>query len=252
METMTTPEVKPIDSLKEFVKQSTTPAIEPKPEQISTGNTSLSDNDFLSTGKHTTEQGFSMGDNAKTPITGGNGLNTNTGSNVRPMGTMIPNAGKFACSLQDFVFPALIVWATRSYGYDAKKGDLKLTKEDKDVLVPAWDAYLMSVNINFDKPIYQLMIAIGLTYGSKFLDDEMNFKFKKIVKTAKQPGVPSDIKVTAENYNEVFDLEREKMIKETRGKIRKSRDVVIKVLTEQGEFKRLDKELRLRHGIKTA
>jgi hypothetical protein len=210
------------------------------------GKSVLPDSDFMNTGKHTQDPLFNPSGNAKTIEMPGIKPGTGQAGNIRPIGQLVPNAGKFATTLLDMLLPACIIFFARQAGYITKKEALKLNKEEKETLAPAFENYLNSININFDKPIYQLLIVLGLVYGSKFMEGDIQFTKGKITPDKKQ----LDIKVTNENYAQVFDLEREKLITQYIGKWKKSRMTTIKSLTDQGFFKTLDKELRLRHGIK--
>lgn len=259
-----TNDISVVDNLKSFIQGSQPKEAEPglsqpKSEINPASGSGLSDSDFLNTGKHTISQPFNMGDTSK----GTPGANTGFGtapSNIKSIGQIVPNSGKFAVILiHEMAIPALTIWVSKNVGYKCDKAGLKLTKEDKEVLIPAWEGWLNSLNINIEKPIYQLLLALGFVYGSKWMDGTL--KFEKVKKTdIKKPepvnsenthmAIGDDTKVTEENYQTVFEVERENLIDKVRKERRRGRKDAMDFLQKNAQFKLLDKNLRLKYGLK--
>lgn len=208
------------------------------------GGTGLSDQEFLNTNKHTKDPLFSLPNAPGTPST--------PGTTSKPLTQVIANSGKFATTLiHEMAVPALAVWVLAFFRKQTNREGWKVTKEDKDILVPAWEGYLASVNVNFDKPIYQLMIAIAFCYGSKFMEGTIKIEDKKRTtagSVAKDLDAMPD-KVTKENFPQALMAEREELILATNRKRKNSRKSNIKWLEETGAFKRLEQALRDKYNI---
>lgn len=240
-----------VNELDKFAQSgNTNPAIDKKVIPESSPGQTIKDNDFLNTGSHTkTEQG-----NATNPANPANATGTTPATAPAKTSNVLGNSGKLAVTLiHEIVIPALVVWVCSMFKKHVDKESLKLSKEDKEVLTPAWQDYLNSVNISFDKPIYQLLLAIGFTYGSKFMDGSIKITEMKAVSISKTDAITkAPDKVTEENYKDVFDIEREALIGETMKVKRQKREKIIAFLQQSGALKRLDKALRKKYNLSIA
>jgi hypothetical protein len=188
-----------VDDLKNFAASQPpqTPGNDQQPPGESPQGQTLNEGDFLNTGDH-----------AKTGAEN-NASGANTANTAQPIpGTqqktsnVLGNSGKLAVTLvHDTILPALFVWVCAMFKKELEKDSLKLTKEDREILIPAWQDYLNSVNISFEKPIYQLLVAIGFTYGAKFMDGTVKIKDKRapVVSASEAITKVPDV-VTRENF----------------------------------------------------
>lgn len=120
----------------------------------------LSDSEAIETGKHT-ETGTmpSVSDTA-------------TAQPSSPQGMKLGNtvSGKFVVDMTDVIMPALTVWVVSLMGYGFEKKQLLLTAKEKETLTPLVQAYLDSVNVNFNNPFNNLLFGLAMVYGAKIID----------------------------------------------------------------------------------
>jgi hypothetical protein len=254
METTTQTKTNPLDELQSWANEQERKTSEPpkansetpKPENGGlSDNGVISETELLSTGTHTKE-GFSG--NIESP-----GVTKQPGTTAASTKKILANSGKFAVTLiHEIAIPSLSILVARQFGYTVRKDGLKITKDEKDLLTEAWNEYLSSINIAIEKPIYQLMLALGFVYGSKVADGSI--KFEKIKKNMPNESDKKDepAKVTKENFAKVFEDAREKLIDETRSKMRKNRQFAIKWLVDNKKFIRLEKDLRDKYNVPAA
>lgn len=234
-----------LDEMKNFVgtggkTETPKPAETGKP---SPGKGNITDQEFLNTGTHTKEPVLNIPGSPNSP---------NTPTTSKPITQVIANSGKFAVTLiHEMAVPALAVFCLAIFRKTTNREGWKVTKEDKEILVPAWEQYLASVNVNFDKPIYQLLIAIAFCYGSKFMEGTIKIEDKKTQpKATTLEGVTSvPDKVTKENFKDVLDIERENLLKAESSRRKEKRAATDKWLKSTGAYDRLEKALRKTHNI---
>jgi len=110
------------------------------------------------------------------------------------LGAML--SGKFAVKLIDIAIPVIIVFAIQKIGYVADKRQWKLTPTEKEVLEPAVQDVLDTIDINFDNPYYMLAFVVCFVYGSKIV--EALPEMKRIDKRTLKQKV-EEINVTAKD-----------------------------------------------------
>lgn len=79
-------------------------------------------------------------------------------------------SGKFATDLMDTLLPSLIVALVSAIGYKFDKKGLQLSQKEKDIIAPAMQDYLNSINVNTNNPFNNLLLVIGVVYGSKVIE----------------------------------------------------------------------------------
>ena len=239
-----------IDELKTWATSENEKAKTPPPPASKTGETTIEpgskiidDNNFLNTGGHT--QTPVIGDPSKPQATQAVTQSAQTTKKI------LASSGKFAATLiHEMAIPALMVWLLGRFKKTVNKDGFKINASEKEILTEAWNEYLASLNISIDKPIYQLLLAIGFVYGSKFADGSIKIEDMKAKETVTSIlKKESDKKVTKENFDDVLTEAKEQLINETRARIRKNRTVSLKHLNESGAFKRLEKQLREKYNI---
>jgi len=77
--------------------------------------------------------------------------------------------GKTAVSVADFIMPILFAFLAKTAGYDFDKKALKLNKDERELLEPAAQDYLNSINLRLT-PLGALLVALSVVYGSKFVE----------------------------------------------------------------------------------
>ena len=174
------------ESFAKFEKLPTSVLTEVTPDQGSANpeNNLLSDADIMSTNEHT-----------KTSLlpTGTEGPNDPTqapGSAPLPisqpgmkLGATV--SGKFIVDMTDIILPALLVWLVSMLGYGIEKKALQLSAKEKETLNPLFQAYLDSINVNFNNPLNNLLFGLAMVYGAKAV--EVFPTLTKIEKGKKQP-----------------------------------------------------------------
>lgn len=98
-------------------------------------------------------------------------------------------SGKTTVKLINIFIPSFIVFALQKFGYSAQKSQMKLTKEEEEILSPVVQDCLDYVNINFDNPFYALAFVASMIYGSKVMDIIPDLKKIKndVLKDEEQP-----------------------------------------------------------------
>lgn len=79
-------------------------------------------------------------------------------------------SGKTTVKLINIFIPAFIVFALQKFGYSATKQQLKLTKEEEEIMSPVVQDCLDYITINFDNPFYALAFVASMIYGAKIMD----------------------------------------------------------------------------------
>lgn len=79
-------------------------------------------------------------------------------------------SGKTTVKLINIFIPSFIVFALQKFGYSAQKSQLRLNKEEEEILSPVVQDCLDYLTINFDNPFYALAFVASMIYGSKIMD----------------------------------------------------------------------------------
>lgn len=126
------------------------------------------ESDFNQTNQHTKQTADSTQNTPNPQNTPTNtSATTNTGDKNR-LGKIM--SGKFAVTLVDMLLPGLLVILFNWIGYKILKKEFQLSKDEKEELAPAIQECLDSIHINFDNPVVNLSIMLGIVYGSKIID----------------------------------------------------------------------------------
>lgn len=186
--------------------------IEPSEDKKQTeaiGGGAISDNEIMDTASHTEQLGFSG--STDTPI---QPTPSQFGDNSHKQGTQLGQVvgGKMATDIFDIVFPSLAVWAVSMIGYNLPKGKLQLSAKEKEALNPAMQAYLDSININFNNPLYNLLFVLTAIYGAKVIDvfPEIQKVKKQTVKTVEQNDGNLYVAKTDEELIQEIEKKRKK------------------------------------------
>lgn len=173
----------------------------------------LSDADLQRTGEHTVNNSL-LGStdnptNPNTPTSNVIGMNAPKGT---PLGSVV--GGKMAVDLVDILLPSLTVWAIAAIGYNMQKKHLQLTAKEKEVLTPAVQNWLNSINVDFNNPFYNLLFVVAAIYGTKVIDALP--EIKKVVKPSKNQTGSKETGQTANiiSYEEnISKMEKEAALK---------------------------------------
>lgn len=230
---------KPITELKEVAPQPEPVATEKATNPIAQGT--ISDKDAFDTGNHTNNTSLFGSPASPQGAQGAQPL-----SGRAQLGTFIN--GKKGTDFFDFAVVAIVIWVCRNIGYSVKKETLKLTKEEKEMVNPAMQAVLDSIKIDFSNPYIFFAFSIAMTYGLKFMADPP--KFTKVVEAEDEDTNEPIVKVTPDNFKQIFELECEKLINNLQKKKKYSRQRSIDWLTKNKQFDKLRTELKLKHNIK--
>jgi len=76
-------------------------------------------------------------------------------------------SGKTTVKLINIFIPAFIVFALQKFGYAAQKQQLRLTREEEEIMSPVVQDCLDYITINFDNPFYALAFVASMIYGAK-------------------------------------------------------------------------------------
>jgi hypothetical protein len=79
-------------------------------------------------------------------------------------------SGKTTVKLINIFIPSFIVFALQKFGYAAQKSQLRLTKEEEEIMSPVVQDCLDYITINFDNPFYALAFVASMIYGAKVMD----------------------------------------------------------------------------------
>jgi hypothetical protein len=190
----------------------------------------VSDNDIFSTREHVENASvFGSGEGAKVapyaPDAPGNFLSGANGSTVGAPGVKLGDSigGKTAVEIIDSVFTSLCIALAGYIGYKLNRAELQLTADEKRTIAPAMQAYLNTVNINFNNPLYNLLFVIGSIYAAKIV--------------SVLPGVqPTAKAATKKAAAKVADNYEEDLIKATMRQRKKGRPDAIKFLKSEGHL----------------
>jgi hypothetical protein len=162
------------------------------------------------------------------------------GASETPTGPNVPNpapnqgtalgkvvGGKMATDLLDLLLPSITVWAVSMIGYNVSKGSLQLTAKEKDVLHPAMQNYLDSININFNNPLYNLLFVFGGIYAAKVIDILPEVQKKEVSKVVGKKVIK--LKPPEEKTDE-------EIVKEIANSRKKGLDDAIKYFTENKDL----------------
>ncbi|HEX7904833.1 MAG TPA: hypothetical protein VF487_13235 [Chitinophagaceae bacterium] len=145
-----------------------------------------------------------------TPSSGNSGPTVtvnNTGAKPVKVGGIV--GGKFIVDTADTLLPAIAVYISLAFSYKIDKKLLQLTQKEKDLIVPAMQDYLDSVNINFNNPGYNLLFVVGSVYVAKII--EAIPSAEKVKKDApKKPAIVVAIEKSKENAEENVKRKRQK------------------------------------------
>lgn len=135
----------------------------------SIGNSLLSDEDIFKTGEHAQTSLFPNNSDTPNNPTGEIGSsNVPTSQPGIKLGSTV--SGKFVVDMTDIILPALLVWVVSMIGYGIDKKQLALTAKEKETLTPLVQAYLDSINVNFNNPLNNLLFGVAMVYGSKVIE----------------------------------------------------------------------------------
>lgn len=123
------------------------------------------------------------------------------GSTVRPVNVGQLVGGKFAVDLMDTLIPSVALLAFSALGYEIEKRGLQLNEREKAVIAPAMQDYLNSINVNLNNPLYNLLLVVGVVYGSKIMETLPKVKRKT---GAKKPE-PEKVEDKAEQIKEKIE-----------------------------------------------
>jgi hypothetical protein len=151
--------------------------------------------EFNSTTKHT-ETGAST---TATP-TPTDGVPVVESSNKKSLASLVK--GKYAVNLIDLLVPSALVFIVNVIGYKLSKDKLKLDKEERETLTPFVDDFLGSIEFNLSNPTHNLLLALGIVYGSKVIDAVPTIK--KAVKN--NSTTPEDIQEEREPIEQREDV----------------------------------------------
>lgn len=143
--------------------------ITPPENNIPLGDSIISDNDVFQTAEHAKTSFIPTASDAPNDPTqpiGGAPIPT-TQQGIK-LGSTV--SGKFAVDMSDIVIPALLVWLISMIGYGIDKKQLSLSAKEKETLTPLVQAYLDSINVNFNNPLNNLLFGIAMVYGSKIME----------------------------------------------------------------------------------
>lgn len=188
----------------------------------------ISEIELIATGEHTKQ----------TPFTGPTDIPTEPNKPNSPTGsTNVPTSpgnklgsvigGKTAADLLDILFPSLCVWAISAIGYKIGKGKLQMTAKEKEVLAPAMQQYLDSINVDFNNPLYNLLFVVGSIYTSKVIDilPELE-KVKKDKKESTKVMRIKEVKTEDEIVKEIY-LRRKKTKEDARQYFEQNKDIFL-------------------------
>jgi len=118
--------------------------------------------------------------------------------------------GKTAVNVADFIIPALFAFLAKTAGYELDKKALKLTREDRELLEPATQDYLNSIDLRLS-PLQALLVAISVVYGSKVVEILPTLKeVKKPVKNDPPKSAVSSLSNLEDRLKEAERKKREK------------------------------------------
>jgi len=223
------------DSLLNTVPGETiTSPIEPPP-----GITEVSKQDVFDTAKTaeiTPDSLFSVPPSSpNTAAAAGSAKTTSTGTNTTvntSAGSIV--SGTFAVGLMDSIIPAVLLLAANAMGYELDKKGITLTEKEKATISPAMQAYLDSININFNNPLYNLLFVVAAVYGSKIVEQLPNIKRKE--KAVRKPVTP--IEAAEIKAKESMSREAER-VKELEAIRQMSREAGIKYIADKRKLSRV-------------
>lgn len=161
----------------------------------------ISGNDFGATGQHTQAENYTpnfvFGEDARQPK---DNLSAQQPTQNTSQGAKLGNVvgGKTATEIVDILFPSLCIWVVSSIGYNVPKGRLQMTAKEKEILTPAMQAYLDSINVNFNNPLYNLLFVFGSIYVSKTVDIISSGEIKSVTKSKVEGKKVVEIKPESE------------------------------------------------------
>lgn len=170
-------------------------------------------------------------------------ITINSSANTKPLSAGTLLSGTFATDLMDNLLPAIAVLVIVKVGYNIDRRALQLTPKEKDTIAPVMQQYLDSINVNFNNPLYNLLMVIGAIYGAKVIQILPDLK-KKASKEKTFPAVVAnkiqEIKEKTEKINtekkerhlensEILKLDFETAINYIKKSKRKSREDAINI-----------------------
>ena len=152
---------------------------------------------------------------------------------TRPISAGAFVSGEFATNLMDTIVPSLILLLALQFGYLFEKKSLQLTSKEKELIAPAMQEYLDSLNVNFNNPLYNLLFVVGAVYATKVIDILPSIKKKQSVPKKEQDVSDKEViekKVQDEQQRAKKRQDEIKLLKTM------SRPVAIKWLTENRKY----------------
>jgi hypothetical protein len=135
---------------------------------VNANDSLLSEAEILATNEHTNTSFIpNTSDGPNSPNTG---TLPGTGPINPGMKLGATISGKFAVDMTDIILPAVLVWAVSALGYGIDKKALALTAKEKETLTPLVQAYLDSINVNFNNPLGNLIFGFAMIYGGKAIE----------------------------------------------------------------------------------
>jgi hypothetical protein len=119
-------------------------------------------------------------------------------------------SGDFAVNLVDMMLPGIVVLIINRIGYALDKKDLQLTAKEKEALAPVVQDCLDDINLDFSNPWTNLMVMVGIVYGSKIIDKIPSMKKKEPSKEKQSASekVSAIVSGTGESGEPISDFEK--------------------------------------------
>lgn len=127
-------------------------------------------------------------------------------------------AGELATDLMNYLLPACLYFIFKRAGYNVSKAQFKLNKDERELIVPAWQHALETVYLNFDNPWHVLFATIGIVYGSKMIYELPELKKAVNIDTElkKETEKNPDSKKPAFNIELVYNQRWNDLVEATR------------------------------------
>lgn len=159
----------------------------------------MSETDIFNTGEHAKTSFIpNSSDLPNTP----NSLNGPEQVPNTPQGIKLGStvSGKFVVDMTDIILPALMVWLVSMVGFGIDKKQLALSAKEKETLTPLVQAYLDSINVNFNNPLNNLLFGVAMVYGGKII--ELIPTAQKLEKRGKPNPVKNTVAKVVELVND--------------------------------------------------
>jgi len=105
-------------------------------------------------------------------------------------------SGEMSIDLLNLLLPVILAMVIKTVtGKECDKKQLTATESEKDIIAPALQNYLNSINFTVESPLNALIITLSIVYGSKTIEVLTNTKkgtlkpdFEPIIARAKNPN----------------------------------------------------------------